>query len=367
LRSPVRQRLGLGDRDDAAFAALTDRTVMARALMYLLAAVGTAIVASVAIPNAPLHDDHAVPVLAGIAYAAAVGVFFGFERLPNWGIHVLLLGVTALISWAVYASGDAGSPYTIFFVWVVIYAAFFFGSRGAALQITAMLAGYGAALIALGDQADSPVLHWALTASALLLLAFAIEVLTARVGRLLERLTEIGRADSLTGLYNAAEFTDLLDIEIERARRSGNRLGVVIAEIDGFAPVASDRLPSGQQQLLRTVGAVFRDTPRQIDIAARLGGGRFALLLPYTDEHGSFLLSERIRERLAQVETGSVRMSFGVAGFPRMGANSHAVFQVAEIALAEAHEAGGNRVIMAQRATSNARVEIEYSETQPIA
>src|SRR6478672_11886620 len=153
LRSPVRQRLGLGDRDDTAFAALTDRTVMARALMYLLAAVGTAIVASVAIPNAPLHDEHAVPVLAGIAYVAAVGVFLGFERLPNWGIHAMLLGVTAMISWAVYASDDAGSPYTIFFVWVVIYAAFFFGSRGAALQITAMLVGYGAAPSARGGAA----------------------------------------------------------------------------------------------------------------------------------------------------------------------------------------------------------------------
>src|SRR3954447_19165762 len=139
----MRQRLGLGARDDAAFLAMTDRSVMARALMYLLAAVGTAVVASVAIPNAPLHDEHAVPILAGIAYAAAIGVFFGFERLPAWGIHALLLGVTALISWAVYASNDAGSAYVIFFVWVAVYAAFFFGPSGCALQIAAMLIGYG--------------------------------------------------------------------------------------------------------------------------------------------------------------------------------------------------------------------------------
>src|SRR5689334_15497787 len=99
LSSPLRQRLGLGGREDAAFVAMRDRSVMARALMYLLAAVGTAVVASVAIPNAPLHDKHAVPILGGIAYAAAIGVFFGYERLPKWGIHALLLGVTALISW----------------------------------------------------------------------------------------------------------------------------------------------------------------------------------------------------------------------------------------------------------------------------
>src|SRR3954452_10050662 len=153
---------------------------MARALVYLLAAVGTAVLASVAIPDAQLSDQHAVPVLAGIAYAAAAGVFLGFERLPAWGIHALLLGVSAVISWTVYASGEAGSPYTIFFVWVAIYAAFFCGQWGAAFQVAAMLAGYGIALLALKGDADTPVLHWALTASALLLLAVAIQALTSR-------------------------------------------------------------------------------------------------------------------------------------------------------------------------------------------
>jgi diguanylate cyclase (GGDEF)-like protein len=365
LRSSLRERLGVGAREDAAFLAMGDRGVMARALMYLLAAVGTAVVASVAIPNAPLHDHHAVPVLAAVAYAAAVGVFLGFDRLPAWGIHALLIGVTALISWSVYAGTDAGSPYTIFFVWVAIYAAFFFGQWGAALQVAAMLAGYAIALVSLPAGADTPALHWALTASALLLLAVAIQALSARVERLVGRLTEIGRADSVTGLYNAAAFTEMLDNEVERARRSGNRLGIVIAEIDGFASVSSGPMPPQHQQLLASVGAIFRDTPRQIDMAARLGSGRFALLLPYTDEHGGYLLAERLRERVAPLEGGSAHMSFGVAGFPRSGASAHAVFQAAERALAEAHDTGGDRVMLFQRAPSAARIEIDVPEPAP--
>ena len=356
LRSPLRQRLGLGARDDVALTALSDRNVMARALMYLLAAVGTAIVASIAIPNAPLHHEHAVPALAGLAYVAAVGVFLGFERLPAWGIHALLFGVTALIAWSVYASDDAGSAYTIFFVWVAIYAAFFFGPWGAALQVAAMAGGYGAALLLIKAETGERSLHWALTTSALLLLAVAIQALTARLSRLVERLTEIGRTDSLTGLYDTTAYTEMLENEIERARRSGARLGVVIAEIDDFAPVSSGRLPAPQQQLLAHVGEVFRTTPRQIDMAARIGSGRFAMLLPYTDEHGAYLLAERIRERLAPL---GARMSIGVAGFPRSGASAQAVFQHAEIALNEAREAGGNRAVILQRSSSSARVEIE--------
>src|SRR4051794_17927846 len=359
----MRQRLGLGARDDAAFMAMTDRNVMARALMYLLAAVGTAVVASVAIPDAPLHGQHAVPVLAGIAYAAAVGVFFGFERLPNWGMHALLLGVTALISWAVYASGEAGSAYTIFFVWVAIYAAFFFGPGGAAFQTLAMCVGYAIALLAL-DTTESGALHWALTCSALVLLTVAIQALTTRIDNLVGRLTEIGRADSVTGLYNAAAFTEMLDNEVERARRSGNRLGVVIAELDDFAAVTSGPLPTQQQALLESVGAIFQETPRQIDMAARLGAGRFALLLPYTDEHGAYLLAERLRGRVSPLEAGHAHMSFGVAGFPRSGASAHAVFQGAETALAEAHDAGGDRVIVFQRSGSAAHVEIDLPEIE---
>jgi diguanylate cyclase (GGDEF)-like protein len=342
--------------------ALTDRTVMGRALMYLLAAVGTAVVASVAIPNAPLHDEQAVIVLAGAAYAAAIGVFFGFERLPAWAVHALLLGVTALISWSVYASGEAGSPYTIFYVWVGIYSAFFFGPWGTALQTTGMLVGYGVALLLMGDDASTPVLHWALAASALLVLAVAIQALTARLVRLVERLTAIGRVDSLTGLYDAAAFTEMLGNEVERARRSGNRLGVVIAEIDGFSPVASGRVRPSQQQVLATVGSVFGSTPRQIDMTARLGGGRFAVLLPYTDEHGGFLVAERLRERLMALDGRPVRMSFGVAGFPRAGANAQALFQGAETALVQAQESGGDRVIIFQRSGMNARVELELAD-----
>ena len=334
---------------------------MARALMYLLVAVGTAVVASVLIPNAPLHDEQGVPVLAGVAYAAAIGVFFGFERLPNWGLHALLMGVTALIAWSIYATGEPGAPYLIFFTWVAIYAAFFFGPVGAGLQIAVMITAYAVALVLLDDPTN-PALHWALTASALILLAAAIQALLARIERLVDRLTDIGRADSVTGLHNATAFTEMLDNEVERARRSGNRLGVVIGELDDFAPVVSGPLPASQHQLLASVGAIFRDTPRQIDMAARLGGGRFALLLPYTDEHGAFLLAERIRGRVTPIEGGRTHMSFGVAGFPRSGASAHAVFQAAERGLVEAQEAGGDRVMVFQRSASSARVEIDVAD-----
>ena len=89
-----------------------------------------------------------------------------------------------------------------------------------------------------------------------------------------------------------------------------------MAEIESFSPVGGEPLSPAQQRLLREVGELFRSTPRQIDMAARLGGGRFALLLPYTDEHGAFLLAERLRSRVEALESPGherVRLSFGAA------------------------------------------------------
>jgi diguanylate cyclase (GGDEF)-like protein len=155
---------------------------------------------------------------------------------------------------------------------------------------------------------------------------------------------------------------EMLENEVERARRSGNRLGVVIGELDDFTPVAAGPLPPAQQQLLASIASIFRSTSRQIDMSARLSGGRFAMLLPYTDEHGSYLLAERIRERVAPLDTGRARMSFGVAGFPRSGASAPAVLQSAETALAEGRDAGGDRVMVYQRAASSARIELDAPE-----
>jgi len=356
------QRLSWGDRGEDVTPITSDPAVAARALMYLLAGVGTAIVASMLVPGGPLEHESAVPFFAAFAYAAAIGVLVGFDKLPRWGYHALLLAVTGLISWAIYKSGEAGSPYKVFYFWVAIYAAFFMTPVMTGVHITAMIAGYGGVLIALGDKAEDASLHWALTASALVLVAVAIQALNANVRRLIERLTEGGRTDSLTGLYDVATFNMLLDNETERARRSGNRMGVIVAEIDGFAPVAGGRMSAAQQHRLAAVGEVFGTKPRQIDMAARLGGSRFALLLPYTDEHGGYLLAERLRTALSELPAiggEPVRMSFGVAGFPRHGATGTAVFQSAETALSEAQEAGGGRVMLFQRTSGSVVVEVE--------
>ena len=318
-----------------------DPAVKARSLMYLLAAVGGFILASTAIPDAPLEGAREVPVLAAIAFAAALGLFIGFDRLPGWGFHALLLCGVALVTWAVHSDGDAGSPYAILYIWLVVYAAVFFSRVETGVHVVAILAAYGGVVIARRSGTEDPALTWAMMASGVVLAAALIQGLNTRLDRMVGRVQERSRTDPLTGLYNAAEFRELLDNELERARRSGSRLALILAELDGFEPGPK---PSQEElRLLNEVGGVLQSGPRQIDIAARLEGGRFAALLPYTDEQGAQILAERLRKSLADA---GARTSFGVSSFPRHGAGADPVLRAAETALEEAAAAGGDRVIV---------------------
>jgi diguanylate cyclase (GGDEF)-like protein len=365
-----RDRLGISGTGPEGLPERVDRTVMARALMYLLAAVGGAILVSTAVPDAPLAGSNDVAVLAAIAFALATGLLIGFDRLPTWGYHALLLCATALITWAVQADGDGRSPYAILYLWIVIYASFFFGPRAAALHVVAVLAAYGGVVIARQENTQDPALQWAMVASGMVLAAGLIQSLNARIDRMVGRLQEGSRSDSLTGLYNEAGFNELLDNEVERARRSGNRLAIVIAELDNFGD--SDRgksLSQDQGQLLSAVGKIFSSSPRQIDMAARLEGGRFAAVLPYTDEHGGQIMAERMRGLVAQLpDAPGARISIGVASFPRHGAEGQWVYQAAQAALEEAQAAGGDRVVMHQRPQASIEsrsASVTIDEVQP--
>ena len=107
--------------------------------------------------------------------------------------------------------------------------------------------------------------------------------------------------DELTGLANRRAFDDALASEIERNKRFGTDLGLVLIDLDNFKNVNDTY---GHQQgdlVLREVARVLRDGSREIDFPARYGGEELAVILPGTDLEGAFNRAERIREQIGQV------------------------------------------------------------------
>ncbi len=162
--------------------------------------------------------------------------------------------------------------------------------------------------------------------------------------------------DDLTGLSNRRAFEDALASEVERAKRFGGDLALVLIDLDDFKSV-NDTYGHPQGDLvLREVARVLRDSSREIDDPARYGGEELAVVLPGTDLEGAFNRAERIREEIGQLQiprldgggTLSITASCGVAAGRAAGADGSALVQAADNALYEAKLSGKNTSVRAR-------------------
>ena len=162
--------------------------------------------------------------------------------------------------------------------------------------------------------------------------------------------------DELTGLSNRRAFDDALNAEIERSKRFGTELGLVLIDLDDFKQVNDTYGHPQGDVVLREVARVLRESSREVDHPARYGGEELAAVLPGTDLEGAFNRAERIRELIAQlriprldgVGTLTVTASCGVASARASSADARALVQAADSALYDAKRSGKNKSVRAR-------------------
>jgi diguanylate cyclase (GGDEF)-like protein len=141
--------------------------------------------------------------------------------------------------------------------------------------------------------------------------------------------------DALTGLYNRRLFDEYLDKELNRAKRYGQQLAVVILDLHKLKEVNDRHGHLQGDQALQLAAATLRKTLRASDFAFRIGGDEFALLLPQTDPEQAITLCRRVR---TQYETDihplkmevDVTLDFGVAVHPQDGDQKSALLGLAD-------------------------------------
>jgi diguanylate cyclase (GGDEF)-like protein len=163
------------------------------------------------------------------------------------------------------------------------------------------------------------------------------------------RLAELATTDELTGLSNRRHFLESGTREVERSRRSGAPLALLMLDLDNFKDV-NDRYghPTGDT-VLRLFSETCAKTLRCTDIIGRLGGEEFGILLPDTDAEGAKTLAERVRqdiERTAFPSAGgrfSITVSIGIATMTDPEDSLNDLMHRSDHALYESKRAGRNR------------------------
>jgi diguanylate cyclase (GGDEF)-like protein len=170
--------------------------------------------------------------------------------------------------------------------------------------------------------------------------------------------------DELTGLFNHRRFQEVMTAEVERARRYGHELGLIMLDIDNFKSVNDTHGHLTGDNVLRAVARVLRQSSRDVDEPARYGGEEMAVALPLTDLEGAYQFAERVRGRIEALElplpdglgTLKVTASFGVASLATAdGASKGALVAAADGALYEAKRSGKNRTVRATASTPSPR------------
>src|SRR5271154_732405 len=161
----------------------------------------------------------------------------------------------------------------------------------------------------------------------------------------LKKLQVNAATDALTGLHNRRLLDEYFDKELNRAKRYGQQLAIVILDLHKLKEVNDRHGHLQGDQVLQLAATTLRKTMRASDFAFRIGGDEFALLLPQTDPEQASTLCRRIRTqyeaevRPLKLDLG-VTLDFGAAVYPQDGDQKGALLSLADERLYQLKHAG---------------------------
>lgn len=172
----------------------------------------------------------------------------------------------------------------------------------------------------------------------------------------LDTCEEQATTDHLTGLANRRRFERQLEREVARTARHERPFSLVLLDLDDFKQVNDTHGHEAGDVAIQSLARVLQQGTRGIDLAARVGGEEFAVILTETNLVGATEVAERLRLTLRATEIpiiGHIAASFGVAECPSQGLTARELVASADAALYEAKRQGRDRVVPATQVKSN--------------
>jgi diguanylate cyclase (GGDEF)-like protein len=297
-----------------------------------------------------------------IAPLAVAGVMFSLadsavERLsrPEYLLFAAWAGSELMIEMSVALTGGPNSPAMGWFAIPIVTLSARFPARGviAGLAVTVAMM----VAVAFGVNAQA-VLHHPPLLVMPLALTIAVAILSTALMRSDVKHRSEAVIDQLTGMLNRNSLTERTVELAHQSERTGQPVGLIVGDLDHFKEVNDSHGHATGDAVLQDVAYLLRKQLRAFDLAYRIGGEEFLVLLPGADSEHTEVMAERLREAIEASTVGAglrVTMSFGVSASPSGSAFDYkAICAEADAALYEAKGSGRNRVCAAVQASRQA-------------
>ena len=175
--------------------------------------------------------------------------------------------------------------------------------------------------------------------------------LAITIADLFQVVKEQAITDAMTTLYNRRHFEECLMKEVVRAKRQGQKFTVIGIDLDHLKKINDVYGHNYGDTAIKTIAEVLKNSCRSIDIAARMGGEEFNVILPGVDSQGGMIFAERIRKTIASIELekiGKITASIGVATYMEHSEDVYELLELVDHAMYESKRNGRNRVTLAK-------------------
>jgi len=182
-----------------------------------------------------------------------------------------------------------------------------------------------------------------------------IELISQLVGasigniKLFEKIQRQATTDGLTGLVNHKTFYEILEKELNRSRRYGGQISLIMVDVDNLKKINDTHGHRAGDKVIKEISRRIKQCIRQIDTAARYGGDEFAVILPNTPLTDATIAAERMVEAVSQTPTTwrkeqiQLSISVGVGQYDA-DTNPEDITSRSDEALYSAKQAGKNTV-----------------------
>jgi diguanylate cyclase (GGDEF)-like protein len=286
-----------------------------------------------------------VPVIAPAWLFAFADRYTRKAKRPEYVMFAAWVGTQVVLAVSVALSGGPVVATMSWFAIAVVTLASRFSNRGIAAGIAVtfvlMLA------VAFGVDAHAVIANpTRVIAPAALIISITIFSLALMQSDVEHRSRAV--VDELTGMLNRAALAGRVDELAQQSMVTGLSVGLVVADIDHFKEINDSRGHKTGDAVLQDVAYLMRKQLRAFDLAYRLGGEEFLVLLPGADREQAATVAEMLRKAVEREPLGGgvdVTISCGVAASARGARFEYEpVFAEADAALYEAKRSGRNRV-----------------------